>query len=345
MTIVLLSTTSATRTLSVLDSPAKIQRSRAAAAAAALANASTTPSTSSSTLDNDDVAPDQLQQQDKAQNTIDYNNHNNISSTRLRIIERVRRTQPQHMIGHRSGVGVSSGSSSAEACPPTKLLVSLLAPSLVSSGSYCDCNADLMGWHVTCFASDAFGPADHNSMMHPAFSSQLNRNTAGANNQRSGGASSSGNGGRLHKRSAVQPLNTDRADQQQSAGSAHQASQAGNDESVHEGFGEEPALAASSSLPAGASSLSSPADDRHQQVGSSTAASADGSPTTATSNRTTTTTAANMNMNDPMFHLQAFHTVPTLFSIRYQRNSVIEIDCDNATPHYKPAMFQGKYHY
>lgn len=38
-----------------------------------------------------------------------------------------------------------------------------------------------------------------------------------------------------------------------------------------------------------------------------------------------------------------FQTIPVLFSVKYIRNNMIEIDCDQAAPHYKPAMFQGKF--
>lgn len=38
-----------------------------------------------------------------------------------------------------------------------------------------------------------------------------------------------------------------------------------------------------------------------------------------------------------------FQTIPVLFSIKYVRNNMIEIDCDQASPNYKPAMLQGKF--
>lgn len=37
-----------------------------------------------------------------------------------------------------------------------------------------------------------------------------------------------------------------------------------------------------------------------------------------------------------------FQTIPVLFSIKYLRNNMIEIDCDQAAPSYKAAMFRGK---
>lgn len=49
--------------------------------------------------------------------------------------------------------------------------------------------------------------------------------------------------------------------------------------------------------------------------------------------------ASNNNNN----HQLMFQTVPILFSVKYIRNTIIEIDCDQAAPQYKPAMFQGKF--
>jgi len=51
---------------------------------------------------------------------------------------------------------------------------------------------------------------------------------------------------------------------------------------------------------------------------------------------------SNGNLISSASHL-AFQTIPILFSIKYVKSSMVEIDCDQAAPNYKAAMFQGKY--
>lgn len=57
---------------------------------------------------------------------------------------------------------------------------------------------------------------------------------------------------------------------------------------------------------------------------------------------TSNSSILNNSHNQHQQHLSFQPAGPVLFSVKYVRNIMIEIDCDQAEPQYKPAMFQGK---
>lgn len=219
----------------------------------------------------------------------------------------------------------SSQRRTVDECPTSRLINQLLPGSYIGSPAsnqrqqqsraYCDCQSDLFGWHLTCFAGsqqqqhqDAAQTGELPNQLHPAFRGpQLQRQA-----QQAASALR-----RVHRSpSRWMGDNNERV----SNASEHLFNLAS-----HEGFGEDDSRVVGNNsdedqlaaLPSSNSFTLMKLDEQESSNDKST--------------------SNNNNNNNIMFQ-----TVPVLFSVKYLRNNMIEIDCDQAAPNYKPAMFQGK---
>lgn len=223
-------------------------------------------------------------------------------------------------------------------CPTLKQRLSLVRPEANGGHkrAYCDCSPDLQGWHLTCFSNltslNIYKPVNIESLplsqsnthlaeplpnqLHPAFRSpQLQR-------QQHAGREGAN---QLVKRSPTMGQDSDIVN---------------IDEEDLEGFESSATREAqpSKELPRDNNQVAHGHNRKHsngkllrrnsinirktQQLPSSLSVGEDNSGDAAGSN---------------------FQNIPTLFSIKYIKNTMIEIDCDQASPLYKAAMFQGKF--
>lgn len=289
-------------------------------------------------------------------------------------------------------------------CPSTRLAQSLLpaeyAGSPATSGrvgqsrSYCECTADLLGWHLTCFAGSAgqskavgrqaaASPSDASQVggvaplpdqLHPAFRGhqiqRIQQAAAVANRARPAarirraarwmGELMTGVG----LNSSSTSLDVLEVEPESLLSKLPVSS------TSHEGFGDDAATLAALTTTRPRSDLESAdaparpqsakklaslklAQLRENRKATNSTSQDEGFVSLPSSDTFTTlkqqqqqhqqdnekVSAANNNINN---HLM-FQTVPVLFSVKYVRNNMIEIDCDQAAPNYKPAMFQGKF--
>lgn len=281
--------------------------------------------------------------------------------------DRVRRTSRQP-VGQ-----VSPGRQQRPAdveCPANRLLQGLLPPEYLASPAssqrrgqtskaYCDCTGDLYGWHLTCFASAAspssvarpgLQPQQQDSLpnqLHPAFRGpQLQRQQQAASNLR-----------RLQRRSAAArwmgESSSDDEPVSSTSGSLEVAADPSAVTSAHEGFGEDNLVALPASSATATTTTTTP---RSASVAKSNKLRASrqniSAPRIADDDReasdfislpsSNSFTMMSQQLNSNQQHNSMFQTVPVLFSVKYTKNNMIEIDCDQAAPQYKPAMFQGK---
>lgn len=288
-------------------------------------------------------------------------------------------------------------------CPSSRLAQSLLPAEYAGSPAtsqragqaraYCDCNADPLGWHLTCFAgsggparaasrqssagaSDAAGQlataAPLPDQLHPAFRGhqiqRLQLAAAVASRARAGSRLRRAARwmGELSSGSNVNSTSPDDADPEALLNKLPSST------ASHDGFGDDaPSLLAPTTTKPKLAHETQPAPARPQSAKKlATIKMAQlresQKPTNSTSQEESFVSlpssdtftmlkqqhqqqqqqqqdsekvSANNNINN---HLM-FQTVPVLFSVKYVRNTMIEIDCDQATPNYKPAMFQGKF--
>lgn len=256
-------------------------------------------------------------------------------------------------------------------CPSNRLAQSLLPVEYLGSPAssqrpsmsraYCDCTPDLLGWQLTCFAGAAQSGTGSGSsagsaaaplpdQLHPAF--------RGPQIQRMQQQAAVVNRGRppARIRRAARWMGKLGAGSGSANDSAEEPDETRSTTS-HEGFGDDslasPILTTTRpdarTQPAKKLATLKLAQVHHRQQQQSTNSSGyDDSFISLPSSDTFTTIrrqqqdseklSANNNINN---HLM-FQTVPVLFSVKYVRNTMIEIDCDQAAPNYKPAMFQGK---
>lgn len=280
--------------------------------------------------------------------------------------ERVRRAQLASV--RQTGSSSGRGKHDVE-CPPNRLIQSLLPPEYLHSPAsnqrqrqnkaYCDCTGDLFGWHLTCFAGAAVAPPqqplrqrtrDSSSLgagsthdtdtlpnqLHPAFRApQLQRQQQQQQGRVSRAARWMG-----ERNEAESGAAADLADTSPGSTSA----------STHEGFGEEsnPAPVTSTTpRPNRTAKERARVSIAHNKSMSISEEPADfiGLPSSSSytlmSQQLNSNPNSNQNQNQQQ-HNSMFQTVPVLFSVKYAKNNMIEIFCDQAAPQYKPAMFQGK---
>lgn len=269
-------------------------------------------------------------------------------------IERVVRTNERP----RAGASSFNSDSDAPACPPSRLVSALLpadysgspaaSPRPQQGRAYCDCVEDApnAGWHLTCYVGSALAGgasaaasqldagASLPDQLHPAF--------VGAQLQRRQQQAAAGSSRRRLGRAASAASDDER---QESAA-----------DQTHQGFDDEASDSAALSRRDGSSALALGPNQRRpphnrangtavrhtsdhnkpkepQELADNHADSSDRSPEYQA--------AAKLNHQTNSDHL-TFQTVPILFSIKYVKNNIIEIDCDQSSPKYKPAMLQGE---
>lgn len=279
-----------------LDSPAKIQRNkqqqhqRQQLQTNDHSNSSTYKASSSNFNDFDlSSTPNSNNHNNNSrrQYSLDINDTNatnsNYSNHSADKIDRVRRTNSdfQHIQEARVSTNqASQQQQKQQECPSNRLIQSLLPPQYVGSSStshrlsvdrsHCECRADLLGWHITCFA----GP------------SPLSEFVGGGGNGGAGGSTSGIGDSSQHNRISSSNSNAPMPNQLHPAFRTSQQQQQHQQHHNHHQHNQQVLAAASSDL--------------------------------------------------------SFQTIPVLFSVKYLRNNMIEIDCDQEAPNYKAAMFRGK---
>lgn len=246
--------------------------------------------------------------------------------------------------------------------------------------AHCDCQPDALGWHLTCYPSSSLFPAPPAgssgrapnpampNQLHPAFRApQMARHqqqvaaAASRRNRRWLAPNEDGDDGAINR-----------------AGDLYSSSEA-ETISPHDGFGEETSGVSATSASA-ATTTSTPKPNQQaiklannnatqfhkrrqqQQQQHQTSDNNDeiillpgdnvhnyseirsntGNNSSSQSSRQRQEQSDKLTFAASSNHL-TFQTAPTLFSIRYVQNNMIEIDCDQAAPQYKAAMFQGKF--
>lgn len=244
-------------------------------------------------------------------------------------------------------------------CPSSRLFQSLLPPEYAGSPAisrrpsmaraHCDCVSDPFGWHFTCFSGSALSANSLNNVnnalpmpnqLHPAFRTpQMVRQQQRVSQQQQGR--------RVNKRSASQSSYDERMINSSTKLSEDISTTLLNEEaSPHEGFGEEhsSSIMSATTGPPRTSNLSlKPSASNNSLIDSLIERNIDEvqHQRELRQNEGNLASSANGNRNSVASQL-TFQTIPTLFSVKYVRNSMIEIDCDQAAPNYRAAMFQGK---
>jgi len=306
---------------------------------------------------------------------------------------RVRRTnEPRVRQQQQQQQPAGSRARQAEECPQGRLLNSLLPPEYLGSPAlsqrqqraYCDCTADLFGWHLTCFAGSAAALEERQALasaansrnqalpnqLHPAFRApQLQRQQQ---QQQQQAAAAANLVRRIQRRSPARWMGDEPTDAARNLTNPENDAEDSSSHPIslanHEGFGEELTTLApppTTTTATSSSSIKLAPSSRHSKRKSPKRVSPPQSfnesniddsfismPSSASftlmqlqrqdqgersAKLLQSSSSANNNPN------LMFQTVPVLFSVKYLRNNMIEIDCDQAAPNYKPAMFQGKW--
>lgn len=250
----------------------------------------------------------------------------------------------------------------AGGCPSQRLMLSLLEPQWQRASArerpQCECLSEWpLGWTVSCYAASSaqLGPATGGSVqqraslpdqLHPAFvGPQLQRRQQ---QQQLASQSPPAHRSRLRTRSLASGQNELAADDKaESAGESvlHSGdSQSGFDDEggAHQNEHSNEMSSAESSLGANFSRRDS---SGHESLHEATSARPANPKREAADQQQAAGSARSSGAQSANLQSSSFHSIPVLFSLRYNRNKMIEIDCDQGAPNYKPALFQGKSFY